>query len=398
MITWPPTVGPVGSEKRVQGRWALWDGRLSLLALDLLVFAAVFAFELVSAQNQDKLASPYYQVAMVTLICTFAQLRRRFPMVVLVVALAGIPAGLTLVPATVAVYSVAARHGLGWSTGVAVLLTTAVEFIQRRPFRVEDLAPMAFAFAMMVAAPVLAGLWMHQRAMLLVVLRDRAEEAERTRTLLAEQAVSAERRRIAREMHDVVAHRVTAIALQAGALSVNAPDGRTERAAETIRTVSVTALDELRGILRVLRDEADEGEPPPTRATGAGLFGSIEHLVEEVLATGGRIELELPDPAPEVPEVVERAVYRVVQEALTNAGKHAPHADVRVRVGATADLLVVEVSNPLAPRPADVPGSGYGLLGMRERVELAGGQLSAGRVEGGAFRVTARFPLEETTT
>ncbi|MGW0515929.1 sensor histidine kinase [Crossiella sp. NPDC003009] len=386
-------------EERVRrGHLIWWDGRVSLLVLDLAVFTAVCYLELHSAVVQDKLSSPLYLAALVAFILTFAPLRRRFPVLVLVVALAGIPAGLTLGPATVAVYTVAVRHGLGWITGGCMVLTLIVEFGLRWRYRLDELPAVALSAALFVFAPVLAGLWMNQRAALLAVLRGRAEEAERTRTLLAEQAVSAERRRIAREMHDVVAHRVTAIALQAGALSVTAPDEHTGRTAETIRSVSVTALDELRGILRVLRDEAEEGEPPPSRPTGAGLLGSVEQLVAGALATGARVELQLPDPLPMVPEQVERAVYRVVQEALTNAGKHAPHAAIQVGITATKDSLIVEVCNRLSPRPANVPGSGYGLLGMRERVELAGGRLTAGHADGGVFRVTARFPLEEKTS
>ncbi|HET6710560.1 sensor histidine kinase, partial [Amycolatopsis sp.] len=103
-------------------------------------------------------------------------------------------------------------------------------------------------------------------------------------------------------------------------------------------------------------------------------------------------ELSLPDPLPAVPDQVGRAVYRVVQESLTNAGKHAPHAAVDVRLTVTGDRLAVEVTNRLTPHGSTVPGSGYGLVGMRERVELAGGDLRTGPTGDGRFRVLARFP------
>ncbi|WP_410617436.1 sensor histidine kinase [Amycolatopsis sp. lyj-109] len=286
-------------------------------------------------------------------------------------------------------YSVAARHGVSWWTGAAVVVCAVagnVVQVVREPFQLTTAVLVLVVFLL---GPVPAGLWMHQRAALLGVLRDRAEEAERTRTLLADQAVFAERRRIAREMHDVVAHRVTAVALQAGALSLRAPDEKTEQAAETIRATSAVALDELRAVLRVLRDDAPSGGVDP------GVLASLEDLVAEVAATGARVELTLPDPLPAVPGQVGRAVYRVVQESLTNAGKHAPHAAVDVRLAVTGDRLAVEVTNRLTPHGSAVPGSGYGLVGMRERVKLAGGDLRTGPTGDGRFRVHAEFPVGE---
>ncbi|WP_410667528.1 sensor histidine kinase [Amycolatopsis sp. cmx-4-68] len=370
-------------------RWLTWwDGRVVLLALDVAVAAAVIAVSLAGGDPRDPHPALYVPAVVVSGLALLA--RRRWPFVVLLVAVACLPAGVTLLPVTVAAYSVAARHGVSLRTGAAVVVSGIagnVLQVLRPPF---ELTTIVVVVVMFVLGPVLAGLWMHQRAALLVVLRDRAEAAERTRTLLADQAVFAERRRIAREMHDVVAHRVTAVALQAGALSLRAPDERTERAAETIRATSATALDELRDILRVLRDDApDAGNP------GAGVLASLEDLVEAVTATGARVELTLPDPLPAVPDQVGRAVYRVVQESLTNAGKHAPHAAVEVRLAVTGDRLAVEVTNRLTPHGSAVPGSGYGLVGMRERVELAGGDLRTGPAGDGRFRVLARFPVGE---
>ncbi|WP_091298339.1 sensor histidine kinase [Amycolatopsis xylanica] len=370
-------------------RWlAWWDGRASLLALDVAVAAAAIAFSLASGDPADP--HPAFHVPAVIGSGLALLARRRWPFVVLLISAAALAADVTLLPLMIALYSVAAKRGISVLTGIAALvtlLTTVLPQLFRGPF--EPTAA-AIALAMIVVGPVLAGLWMHQRAALLAVLRERAEEAERTRTLLADQAVFAERRRIAREMHDVVAHRVTAVALQAGALSVLATDERTERAAETIRAVSATALEELRDILRVLRDE---DAATPTRS-GEGALASLEALVEEVVATGALVELRMPDPLPDVPDQVGRAVYRVVQESLTNAAKHAPHAAVEVRLATGDGRLDVEVTNRLTPRSAGVPGSGYGLVGMRERVELTGGALEAGRV-GDRFRVLARFPLGE---
>ncbi|SEF23624.1 Signal transduction histidine kinase [Amycolatopsis pretoriensis] len=367
-------------------RWlSWWDGRVVLLTLDVAVAAAVIAVTLTGGDPRDPHPALYVPAVVVSGLALLA--RRRWPFLVLVVAVACLPAGVTLLPLMVAQYSVAARHGVSWRTGLGVVVAVVAGKVVPALSAPESFTQVVLVLGFFVLGPVLAGLWMHQRAALLAVLRDRAEEAERTRTLLADQAVFAERRRIAREMHDVVAHRVTAVALQAGALSLRAPDERTEQAAETIRATSATALDELRGILRVLRDDA----PDP----GPGVLASLEDLVAEVAATGARVELTLPDPLPAVPGPVGRAVYRVVQESLTNAGKHAPHAAVDVRLAVTGERLAVEVTNRLTPHGSAVPGSGYGLVGMRERVELAGGDLRAGPTGDGRFQVSARFAVGE---
>ncbi|MEV6922566.1 histidine kinase [Amycolatopsis sp. NPDC051106] len=367
-------------------RWlSWWDGRVVLLALDVAVAAAVIVVTLTGGDPRDPHPALYVPAVFVSGLALLA--RRRWPFLVLLVAVACMPAGVTLLPLMVAQYSVAVRHGVSVVTGLAVVVAGIagnVVPVLRNP---ASFTLVVLVLGFFVLGPALAGLWMHQRAALLGVLRDRAEEAERTRTLLADQAVFAERRRIAREMHDVVAHRVTAVALQAGALSLRAPDEQTEQAAETIRATSAVALDELRAVLRVLRDDAPDAGP--------GVLASLEDLVAEVAATGARVELTLPDPLPAVPDQVDRAVYRVVQEALTNAGKHAPHAAVDVRLAVTGDRLAVEVTNRLTPHGGAVPGSGYGLVGMRERVELAGGDLRTGPTGDGRFRVLACFPVGE---
>ncbi|WP_091313805.1 sensor histidine kinase [Amycolatopsis tolypomycina] len=369
-------------------RWlGWWDGRPVLLALDVAVAVAVIVVSLTGGDPRDPHPALYVPAVVFSGVALLA--RRRWPFVVLLAAVACMPAGVTLLPLVVAQYSVAARHGVSVLTGVAVVVAGIAGNVVPVLQNPGSFTLVVVVLGTFVLGPVLAGLWMHQRAVLLGVLRERADEAERTRTLLADRAVFAERRRIAREMHDVVAHRVTAVALQAGALSLRAPDEATGQAAETIRATSALALDELRGILRVLRD-APAGE---AEDTGPGVLASLEDLVDGVAATGARVELSLPDPLPAVAGQVGRAVYRVVQESLTNAGKHAPHAAVDVRLEVTGDRLAVEVTNRLTPHGSTVPGSGYGLVGMRERVELAGGDLRTGPTGDGRFRVLARFPV-----
>ncbi|KAA9158111.1 sensor histidine kinase [Amycolatopsis acidicola] len=325
-------------------------------------------------------------------LLTFAGLvvRRRWPLVAMAAALVVVVFGPNLGPAFVALYTVGAVLGPRLWTWSSVVASVAAFVTMGQINWGNDWKSVGLGLALFVALPVLAGLWMHQRANLLTALRERAEQAERERHLLAEQALAAERRRIAGEMHDIVAHRVSVIAVQAGAITVVAKDERVGEAAEVIRKNGTAALSELRDMLRVLRNGGeDESTPPP------GLDG-IPELVEDSRAAGTKVEVRLPDPVPELPVPVGRAVYRLAQEALTNVAKHAPGALVRVSVTDTPDELAVDVVNDAPPGQsgAGLPSSGYGLAGMRERVMLAGGTVSSGPTADGGFAVHARFPWE----
>lgn len=376
---------------------AWWDGKIRSLLFDLLV--AVVAVR--TGVDPDTLTAPgtYLLVA-----CAGAfVVRRRFPW--LPVAACGALA-VVVAPATaacVAIYTMARRRGPSTELWIAGVVTTI--FTLAGVYLRVDQLPVGYAVVPVVVLgmAMLLGLWVFQRKMLLVTLRERAEQAERERDLLAERAVATERRRIAREMHDVVAHRCSVISLQAGALTLTAQNARTEEIAEVIRSTSATALTELRGMLRVLRDDETETVSQPTgELANNPTVGSIRELVDEAIGARANIRLDLPDPVPETSSEVGRAAYRVVQEALTNAAKHAPHAQVRVEVAEQGDELVVTVSNPRGRGPeADaVPGSGYGLIGMRERVTHAGGTLRTGWTDDDEYRVRAVFPLrvDEVTT
>ncbi len=237
------------------------------------------------------------------------------------------------------------------------------------------------------------GAFVGARRDLVASLRARAEQAEAALALRADQARLAERTRIAQEMHDVLAHRISLIGLHAGGLEVRPDAGPevVERSATLIRQTARSALEDLRGVLGVLRTD--------TSADGADLapqpqLRDLPRLVASSSAAGVGVTLadELPD-AP-VPEVTGRTVYRVVQEALTNVHKHARDAATTVRLaGAPGEGLVVEVVN-VRPVAAEMllPGAGVGLVGLRERVELAGGTLDAGPTPAGGWQVRAWFP------
>jgi signal transduction histidine kinase len=228
-------------------------------------------------------------------------------------------------------------------------------------------------------------------------LRERATRLEDEGRLRDERARSAERERIAREMHDVLAHRLSLLSLHAGALEFRpgAPPEEIAATAAVVREAASEALEELRDVVGVLREGTDSAtrRPQPTLA-------DLPELIEEARAAGMRIEaaLELPADGEDAGATgVGRTTFRVVQEGLTNARKHAPGALVRVRVAVSEDELAVEVRNraPLRPAPATaLPGAGSGLIGLGERVELAGGELRTEVAEGGDFVLAATLPWE----
>jgi signal transduction histidine kinase len=248
------------------------------------------------------------------------------------------------------------------------------------------------------AAVVGWGAWSSAHHQLLQSLVERARRAEEQQAARVAEARRAERESIAREMHDVLAHRLSLLATYAGAVEYNrqASPERLEEAAGVIRAGAHDALEDLRAVIDVLRSESEEppdgGSSPPQPA-----LTDVPRLVDESRRAGVQVDLDLLDEGHEpadVPSGVGRAAYRVVQEALTNARKHAPGRPVRVAItGRPGHVLSVEVRNGLAGEPAEpAPGSGTGLIGMAERVRLAGGDLEAGPTGTQEFRVHARLP------
>jgi signal transduction histidine kinase len=252
----------------------------------------------------------------------------------------------------------------------------------------DEIIGVVVGTAFVVPFPMAVGAWVLTRADLMAALRERAERAEAERELLAREAIAGERTRIAREMHDAVGHRVSLMVLQAGAIEMAAADrGRVEQLACQVQLAGRQALDELRQAVGVLRDGPDDGAP---LAPQPGL-DSLERLVKECRAAGMTVEFTCP-PA-DVDPVVSRAAYRIVQEALTNAGKHAPGAPVTVTVERAPDQLVVRVVNGAAREPVHAgTGGGFGLIGLGERVRTLDGRLRAEPRLDGGFVVEAVLP------
>ncbi|RBY75240.1 sensor histidine kinase [Geodermatophilus sp. TF02-6] len=245
------------------------------------------------------------------------------------------------------------------------------------------------------AALVATGAFLQARASLLASLRERARRAEAEQERRVAEARAAERTAIAREMHDVLAHRLSLLATYAGALEFR-PDAAPERLAEAaglVRRGVQEALNDLRDVIGVLR--SDEESPPAERLHPPPGAGDLARLVDDARRSGTPVELHGSlDALRSLPDGAGRTLYRVLQEALTNARRHAPGSPVHVTVGAqpggSAELVV---SNPLPPagRAPLTRGSGTGLLGVDERVRLAGGH-SAHGVEGGRFVLRVRVP------
>ncbi|MGW4567183.1 sensor histidine kinase, partial [Streptomyces sp. NPDC004561] len=253
--------------------------------------------------------------------------------------------------------------------------------------------------AMLLTVSVIGwGMFVRSKRMLMLSLRDRAHRAETEARLRAEQAQRLAREDIAREMHDVLAHRLTLLSVHAGALEFrpDAPREEIARAAGVIRESAHEALQDLREIIGVLRagesEEAAGGRPQPTLA-------ALDTLVAECREAGMKLVLDhrVADPGA-VPASVGRTAYRIAQEALTNARKHAPGTEVTLRLAGTpGDGLTLTVTNPAPPAEVPpVPGSGQGLIGLTERATLTGGRLVHGPTTEGGFEVRAVLPWTAT--
>ncbi|MBT2233036.1 sensor histidine kinase [Nonomuraea sp. NEAU-A123] len=226
-----------------------------------------------------------------------------------------------------------------------------------------------------------------------------AEEERRSRLAEGAQAVLEERARIARELHDVVAHHMSVIAIQAEAVPVKAAGDPAllEAGLAEIRSLSLEAIAELRQVLGVLRDQDGRTDTAPQPG-----LDRLDELVSNARAAGLTVLVGRPEPLGPLPPAVGLSAYRIVQESLSNAMRHSPGATVTIAVEHDGDALRLRVANGGGTAPGGAEGAGQGLVGMRERAALLGGTLEAGPVDGGGFQVTATLPIavaatEETT-
>ncbi|MFI0716974.1 sensor histidine kinase [Streptomyces inhibens] len=255
-----------------------------------------------------------------------------------------------------------------------------------------DLVPMAFFFGVVLVSAAAVRAWREERRHVVETQTVTAEERSR-RTLLEERAL------IARELHDVVAHHMSVIAIQAEAAPYRVENTPPELATSfaTIRENAVAALAELRRILGVVRSEdpdafvdSDPEAPQPTLA-------SLDSLLDSVRSAGLTVEAVITGAPRPLPQGVELSAYRIVQEALSNALRHAPGADARVEISYVLGGIGLRIVNGVPSRLAKPsPGAGHGVLGMRERVQMLGGEMTADHTEEGGFEVAAFIPVANT--
>jgi len=236
----------------------------------------------------------------------------------------------------------------------------------------------------------LAGFALRERGAQAEAAEERAAQAERERDIASRLAVAEERARIARELHDVVAHAVSVMVLQVGAVRHGLSEAEDRDALESVEHAGRTALTEMRRLLGAMRSDGESAELAPQPG-----LDDLDPLLEELGRAGLPVRLHVEGERYPLPRALDLSAYRIVQEGLTNALKHAQAAEAEVTVRYRAEELELEVRDD-GRGSADSDGLGHGLVGIRERVKIYGGQMTAGTPTEGGFVLSARFPLEET--
>ncbi|TQM79976.1 signal transduction histidine kinase [Saccharothrix saharensis] len=307
--------------------------------------------------------------------------------------LATLPAVLypgAIVPAIIALYVVSSRYRDWWIIAGCGLLAAA-GFV----FPTTEFAPSIWDsytllgviyFTMTALAPILLGQFLRSRRELALRLEEVKEAREHERRLDAEAVLAKERNQLAREMHDVVSHQVSLIAVQATALQVSTADPDARQAAGNLRQLSVNTLDELRHMVNLLRASGT----PSTELTPQPTLTDLERLI-----AGSAIDARLVGDVPDGLEPpVQRAIYRTIQEALTNVRKHAPGASATIEISHDDTDLTVTVTNTRPTRPTlALPSARHGLVGLQERAALLGGKLHTGPLPDGGFQLRLRLPV-----
>jgi signal transduction histidine kinase len=372
--------------------------------LDVVIVALALAAAVGTAQRQD----PYrpsglqlaFEMAAVAVMILGLLLRRRAPFAApsttwMLAAALSFPDGRLIAgSAPVSVTGMVAAVLLGnlpsrrqARVGLVVVAAGATVVVYNDPTHSADdflLIPVLFSIGWLV------GFALHERGEQAQAAQQRAAQAEQDREVAARIAVAEERGRIARELHDVVAHAVSVMVLQVGAVRHRMPASRAEDrdALKNVEVAGRTALAEMRRLLDAMRRDDDELELAPHPGTH-----QLAALIEDVRSAGLQVRLQISGEPADLPPALGLSAYRIVQEGLTNALKHgnAQHADVELRLD--PGQLVIEVRDDgRGPGPTD--GRGHGLIGIAERVKIYGGDMSTGAAEPGGFLLRARLPVD----
>ncbi len=380
--------------------------------VDVVLFAvcvAAFAGELVGIVVPNAFGLPGWllvvDVVLGAVACLAVWWRRRYPTATGVLGVAiGAVANTAVGALFVLLFSLAVHRG--WTRAVPVTVVGALVavpyIVVYFPGVIGDPLLFSVVIALAMVLCTTAGLAVRARRQLVVALRARADDLRREHELRVAETRRDERERIAREMHDVLAHRISLLSVHAGALEYRTAmaeqGGTPPTAAEVHEAVAVVrsnahlALQELQDVLRLLRDPATDGEegaaaPQPTA-------DRIPALIGEARRSGQTVTARVDDGLTALPASTQRTVYRLLQEGLTNARKHAPGVGVEVEVarrGGGEVVVCVVNAVPVGVTTAEIPGARRGLLGLAERVERLGGRLDSG-IDDGRFRLHARIP------
>ena len=295
------------------------------------------------------------------------------------------------VAAMVALYTLATRAGrrVAWPAGLlaAALITVVYALVHSR----LPVPGLPFVYFDLAIAATGVGCVVRGRRARMAEAEARAERAERLREEEGRRLVAEERLRIARDLHDVLAHHITLVNAQAGVAHYLMPTDpeAAGRALAGIKEASRAAIDDLRATVRLLRQPGDD----PALGPSAPCLADLGELAESFRLAGMPVVVERRGATRPCPPATQLAAYRIVEEGLTNACKHAAASSVRICLDYQADVLRITVTDDGHPRQQGPGGSGHGLVGMKERAAAIGGRLTAGPVPSGGFRVLAELPL-----
>ncbi|WP_327257173.1 sensor histidine kinase [Streptomyces sp. NBC_01244] len=369
---------------------ARWSG-------DLLLTAVILAYtwpRLAVCGGQPHTSSRHGYLALLVLIASVSavRIRHRRPAGAFLLTLPATCSGQALAASWIALCALARQgpHRQAWAAAAVLTLASLTRWHSTWDSLLTAEEPLRHVLdALLIGgAPTAIGLLHRTRRNLIDQVTELDTLHRQERRSLQADAVHRERTRISREMHDIVSHKAGLIAVQAGALEVTTSDPDVRTAARTLRTLAVSCLEELRSIVLVLRAGDPHAQAPLAPQPG---LADVPRLVADsgVVAT-----LHIGRNVAAMPDAVQCALYRSVQEALTNARKHAPGAAAAVRIDVAASGLILTVKNHRPPDSRDVPlpGAGYGLIGLRERADLLGGHLTAEPTPDGGFHVTLTLP------
>jgi signal transduction histidine kinase len=391
-----------GYAQRVSLALPAWLGKPSPRLVDaglaVLVGVPVVASTVADAAADDRpLVGVLFGVAAVAPLLV----RRRWPLAalaaILLVAVSSPANGAFQLPLLVALYTIGSTRS--WEATIVAVAAVAGTVSVYRLVGGPDLSTeevLGLSLSASFAAGL--GLYIGNRRTSMEALRERAERLDRERELLAERAVAEERLRIAQELHDVVAHNVSLIVVQAQALGATVPDERVTEATTGIADLGRQAMAEMHRTLKLLRANEDQAA---RRGPQPGL-GDLDELLERVRAAGVRVQLAIEGEPRALSQSADLSAYRIVQEALTNVVKHAGRADTTVTLGYRDDGLELRITDSgdaalSARAPAGGVG-GHGLIGMRERAALFGGTLTAGRRGDHGFEVRGLLPYSDQSS